>query len=145
MGVLKFLKRLVVGAISVGFITVSTTTYAAKPGLESFPEPVDPQSWVLPRDMTWDDYRPVPGVDWKTADVKPERVIKGALIIVDFPDREFMLSQPEGSEIAGNPVGTGNIPRDQLGKFWVDFLSQNLRKMSPIFWIFISRGAIFWM
>ncbi|MFB7305401.1 M6 family metalloprotease domain-containing protein [Heyndrickxia sporothermodurans] len=124
MGVLKFLKRLVVGAISVGFITVSTTAYAAKPGLKSFPDPVDPQSWVLPRDMTWDDYRPVPGVDWKTADVKPERVIKGALIIVDFPDREFMLSQPEGSEIAGNPVGTGNIPRDQLGKFWVDFLSK---------------------
>lgn len=121
---LKFFKRLAIGMISIACISVSTTAYAAKPGLESFPEPVDSQSWVLPHDMTWDDYRPVPGIDWKTSDIKPERVIKGALIIVDFPDREFMLSQPEGSEIAGNPIGTGNIPRDQLGKFWVDFLSK---------------------
>ncbi|GIN84430.1 peptidase M6 [Heyndrickxia sporothermodurans] len=121
---MKLFKRLVIGMVSIAFISVSSTAYAAKPGLESFPEPVDPQSWVLPRDMTWDDYRPVPGIDWKTPDIKPERVIKGALIIVDFPDREFMLSQPEGSEIAGNPIGTGNIPRDQLGKFWVDFLSK---------------------
>ncbi len=105
-------------------MAVSSTVYAAQPGLSDFPQPVDSQSWTLPRDMTWNDYRPVPGVDWNTANIKAERVIKGTLIIVDFQDREFILSQPVGSEIAGNPIGTGNIPRNQLGKFWEDFLNK---------------------
>ncbi|MBS4190785.1 M6 family metalloprotease domain-containing protein [Bacillus sp. FJAT-49705] len=105
-------------------VAVSSTAYADQPGLSDFPEPVDPQSWVLPRDMSWSDYRPVPGIDWNTSDITPERVIKGTLIIVDFPDQEFILSQTEGSEIAGNPIGTGNVPRDQLGKWWEDFLNK---------------------
>ncbi|MGN1401036.1 MAG: M6 family metalloprotease domain-containing protein [Bacillus sp. (in: firmicutes)] len=92
-------------------------------GLESFPEPVDQQSWKLNRDMTWQDYKPVPGIDWRDADVEPERVIKGALVIVDFPDREFILSQDEGSELAGNPIAVGNVPRDEIGQFWLDFLN----------------------
>jgi M6 family metalloprotease-like protein len=111
-------------SLSLLLLTVSTTAYADKPGLPAFPKPVDKESWMLPRDMTWNDYRPVPGIDWRNTDVQPERVIKGALIIVDFPDREFILSQPEGSEIAGNPINTGNIPRDQMGQFWLDFLNK---------------------
>ncbi len=110
--------------ISFLLTAISTTAYAEQPGLSDFPEPVDSQSWVLPRDMSWSDYRPVPGIDWNTAEIQPERVIKGALIIVDFPDRDFILSQPEGSEIAGNPIGTGKVPRDQLGKWWEDFLNK---------------------
>jgi len=105
-------------------VAVSTTVYAEQPGLSNFPEPVDAQSWVLPRDMTWKDYKPVPGVDWNTSDIKADRVIRGSLIIVDFQDRDFILNQPEGSELAGNPIGTGKIPRDQIGKFWEDFLNK---------------------
>ncbi|WHY71116.1 M6 family metalloprotease domain-containing protein [Fictibacillus enclensis] len=105
-------------------LSVSAPAYADQPGLKTFPEPVEKESWKLPRDMTWNDYRPVPGIDWRNSDIQPERVLKGALIIVDFPDREFMLSQPEGSEIAGNPIKTGNIPRDKMGQFWLDFLNK---------------------
>ena len=105
-------------------MAVSTTVYAEQPGLSNFPEPADAQSWVLPRDMTWKDYKPVPGVDWNTSDIKADRVIRGSLIIVDFQDRDFILNQPEGSELAGNPIGTGKIPRDQIGKFWEDFLNK---------------------
>ena len=92
-------------------------------GLRTFPEPVDEQSWKLPRDMTWEEYKPVPGIDWRDTDIEPERVIKGALVIVDFPDREFILSQEEESEIAGNPIDVGSIPRDEIGQFWLDFLN----------------------
>lgn len=105
-------------------MAVSTTAYAEQPGLSDFPEPADAQSWVLPRDMTWKDYKPVPGVDWNTSGIKADRVIRGSLIIVDFQDRDFILNQPEGSELAGNPIGTGKIPRDQIGKFWEDFLNK---------------------
>ena len=34
------------------------------------------------------------------------------------------MSLPEGSEIAGNPIGIGEIPREKLGEFWVDFLTK---------------------
>ena len=118
------LKRTLILLVSFLTLAVSSTAFAEQPGLSDFPKPVDPQSWVLPRDMTWKDYRPVPGVNWNTSTVKAERVIKGSLIIVDFQDRDFILSQSEGSELAGNPIGTGKIPRDQIGKFWEDFLNK---------------------
>jgi M6 family metalloprotease-like protein len=121
---LRHLKNSFILLITLILLMVSSAAYAEKPGMEDFPEPADPQSWVLPEDMTWEDYRPVPGINWHTADIKPERVLRGALVIVDFPDREFILSQPEGTEIAGNPIGTGNIPRDEIGQFWVNFLNK---------------------
>lgn len=102
---------------------LSTTVNAAPSGLTTFPDPVDSQSWVLPEDMTWDDYRPVPGIDWRDTDIEPERVLKGALVVVDFQDRDFILSQEEGSELAGNPV-YGNVPREEIPEFWEDFLNK---------------------
>ncbi|MFS0644460.1 M6 family metalloprotease domain-containing protein [Siminovitchia sp. 179-K 8D1 HS] len=101
----------------------TSPVYAQESGLDAFPEAVDPESWVLPENMTWDDYRPVPGVDWNNSDIKPERVLKGALVVVDFPDREFILSSKEGSEHNGNPIN-GNIPREEVPKYWEDFLNK---------------------
>ncbi|MEK3856145.1 M6 family metalloprotease domain-containing protein [Cytobacillus sp. FSL H8-0458] len=121
---MRQLKKSFIFFVTLLLMTISSAAYAEKPGLEDFPDPADVQSWELPEDMTWEDYRPVPGIDWRTADIEPERVLRGALVIVDFPDREFILSQPEGSEVAGNPIGTGNIPRDEIGQFWVDFLNK---------------------
>lgn len=121
---MRQLKKSLILFVTLLLMTISSAAYAEKPGLEDFPEPADMQFWELPEDMTWEDYRPIPGIDWRTADIKPERVLRGALVIVDFPDREFILSQPEGSEVAGNPIGTGNIPRDEIGQFWVDFLNK---------------------
>lgn len=120
---MKRLKRSLIFLVASLTMGVSSV-YAEQPGLSDFPEPVDSQSWVLPRDMSWSDYRPVPGIDWHSATITPERVIKGTLIIVDFQDREFILSGAPGSEIAGNPIGTGNVPRDQLGTWWEDFLNK---------------------
>src|SRR5690625_1068808 len=75
--------------------------------------------------MTWDDYKPVPGIDWNDDNgIEPERVLRGALVLVDFADQEFVSSLPEGSDLAGNPMGFGEIPRDELADFWVDFLNK---------------------
>lgn len=111
--------------IGIFLLTAMSTSpvYAQQPGLDSFPDPVDSESWVLPEDMTWDDYRPVPGVDWTDPEVNPERILRGALVVVDFPDREFILSMEEGSELGGNPIN-GNIPREDIPKYWEDFLNK---------------------
>jgi len=101
----------------------STSAFAADPGLDKMPDHVDPQSWVLPDDMTWNGYKPIPGIDWKTSDIKPEKEIRGVLIVVDFPDQGFILSQPKGSDLAGNPRSIGSIPREDVPEFFKNFLT----------------------
>ncbi|WP_232423552.1 MULTISPECIES: hypothetical protein [Bacillus] len=100
---MKRTNRILTLLIVFVLMSISSTVYAKQPGLSSFPKPVDTQSWVLPRDMIWKDYKPIPGIDWQKSTIEPERVLRGALIIVDFPDQEFIISQSKGSEIAGNP------------------------------------------
>ncbi|MFD1172973.1 M6 family metalloprotease domain-containing protein [Oceanobacillus picturae] len=119
---MKVAKSLVLAVLIM--MLLSTTAQAASEGLPAFPSPIDSQSWTLPEDMTWEDYEPIPGIDWRNSEVEPERVLKGALIVVDFQDRDFIISQEEGSMEAGNPVGNGNIPREDVGEYWVDFLNK---------------------
>ncbi|MBU5466873.1 M6 family metalloprotease domain-containing protein [Virgibacillus sp. MSJ-26] len=107
------------------FLSISPTTFAAEhSGLDEFPKAVDKESWVLPEDMAWEDYNPIPGIDWNNAPVDPERTIKGAIVLVDFQDQEFISSQTKGSDVAGNPVNKGDVPREELSEYWVDFLNK---------------------
>jgi M6 family metalloprotease-like protein len=119
----KFIRISLFTALFIMIISTVVSAKSTSPGLPAFPEPADPKSWVLPEDMTWDDYKPLPGIDWHDPDVEPELEMKGALIVVDFDDREFIISQEPGSMEAGNPIGIGNIPREEVGQFWVDFLN----------------------
>lgn len=105
----------------------------AEDSLPAMPPPVDPESWTLPEWMTWDDYKPIPGINWneKQGLVK----LRAALILADFPDRPFVASQPEGSDIIGldgkhNPIGVGSIPREQLGDFYADFLIRKPQELN---------------
>jgi len=127
---MKIGKKPIVILLSSIMLFSSTTVFAeqgnknGQPGLSEFPNPIDEETWVLPRDMTWDDYRPIPGIEWNDAGhIESDLDIKGAIILIDFPDQEFILSQPEGSDPAGNPIGVGNIPRDELPQWWEDYLN----------------------
>ena len=70
---------------------------------------IDPQSWLLPSQQTWeDDFRPNPIVDWdgyrsELPDLSDSRDFRGALIIVEFPDRPLMTRGPQGAGLMGNP------------------------------------------
>jgi len=91
-------------------------------GLDTLPDPLDPQSWKMQRDMTWEDWTPNPVIDWISDDtVKPARVLRGALVLVDFPDRKFVVTEPTGSGFLGNPV-IGDIAKEDLADFWHDYL-----------------------
>ena len=68
------------------------------------PPPIDPQNPGWQPDMTWDDYTPVPGTDWANPAIPPSvRKFKVALVVVDYPDQPFVISQPPFSTIFGNP------------------------------------------
>ena len=129
-----------------GTLAAPAVAAKPKPGLVDFPQPVDPQSWVLPQDMTWDDYTPIPGYNWADGTNDPPKKLRAALIVADYPDREFLISQPAGSDPAGNPQGTGGVPQDQIGRFYTDFLNkpQPLNNHHTIneYWLEDSYGLL---
>ncbi|MCL1873255.1 MAG: S-layer homology domain-containing protein [Clostridiales bacterium] len=86
---------------------------------------IDPQSWQLQREMTWDDYKPNPVIDWMdelnpdSLDNKfayednPERNRKiiGGLLMYEYLDRKFISRGDMGSDPLGyylyNTDGSG--------------------------------------
>ena len=93
-------------------------------GLDEIPEPIDPQTWKFQNEMTWDEYKPNPVVDWDNFDMSKTatRKINGLIILVDFPDRSFIVTEEPGSELVGNPQ-IGPIATEDLADFWKDYLN----------------------
>jgi M6 family metalloprotease-like protein len=102
----------------------SSARVAAQAG---FPGPVDPQNWVNPDQMTWEkDYKKVPGTNWADPAVPgSERTFKGALVLLDYPNQPFVVTQPQNSTVFANPSSEAHdIPRDQVAQFYQDFLNK---------------------
>ena len=89
------------------------------------PGPIDPQNWENPDHMTWSDYRKPPGTNWADPNVKGStRTFKGALVLVDYPNQDFVATLPKGSTPFGNPSAEANgVPRDQVAGFYQNFLN----------------------
>ena len=94
-------------------------------GRPGFPDPVDPQNWENPDQMTWSDYTPIPGTDWADpAEQGSERTFRGALVVVDYPNKSFAVSDPANSTVFGNPsTEASGIPREDVPRFYRDFLN----------------------
>ncbi|MET7328037.1 M6 family metalloprotease domain-containing protein [Nonomuraea sp. NPDC005650] len=88
-------------------------------------KPIDPQNWENPDNMTWADYKRPPGTKWNDPAVKgSKRTFKGALVLLDYPNQPFVVTQPQGSTIYANPSAEAHdVPRDQVAKFYQDFLN----------------------
>ena len=84
-------------------------------GLNAIPDPIDPQTWKLQKDMTWDEYLPNPVVDWNSPDrdvVPANRILSGALVLVDFIDKPFNITMPQHSELFTNPQNAVPVNRN---------------------------------
>jgi len=108
--------------------------------------PIDPQRVQDQQDMTWADYRPIPGLDWANPALKPtKKQFRVALIAVDFSDQPFVITLKKKSDLFGNPQ-INPVPREQVAKFYADFYG----KPSPVnhghsingYWMEQSRGQI---
>ncbi|MFC4586231.1 M6 family metalloprotease domain-containing protein [Sphaerisporangium corydalis] len=102
--------------------TAPEALFKGKPG---GPAAIDPQNWKNPDHMTWADYKAVPGTTWADPAGKGStRTFKGALVLLDYPNQPFVVTQPAGSTVFSNPSAEAHdIPRDQVGKFYHDFLN----------------------
>jgi M6 family metalloprotease-like protein len=88
------------------------------------PSRLDPQNYELPDTMTWADYRKIPGTNWadprRTGSV---RNFRGALVLVDYPNQPFVVTQPANSTIYGNPTSVHDLPRAEVAEFYKNFLN----------------------
>ncbi|KAL9624891.1 MAG: hypothetical protein Q9160_000938 [Pyrenula sp. 1 TL-2023] len=86
---------------------------------------LDPQNWVNPDDMTWADFKPVPGISWNDPSRKGSiRNFNIALVTVDYSDAPFVITQPAESSVFGNPqpIRSG-LSREDVPAFYHDFLN----------------------
>ncbi|WP_165401462.1 M6 family metalloprotease domain-containing protein [Herbihabitans rhizosphaerae] len=95
-------------------------------GVPGFPAPIDPQKWVNPDHMTWQDYKKIPGTNWADPAVPGStRQFRGALVLADFSDKPFVVTQPQNSTVFGNPTAEAHdVPRDTVARFYQDLLNK---------------------
>src|SRR3954471_23679215 len=108
--------------------------------------PLDPQQVQDQQNMTAEDYKPIPGVDWATNGAVPTtKKVTIALVAFDFPDQPFVITQPKKSDPFGNPQ-TDPIPRAQVPQFYRDFLATpsalNHNQTLNGYWMEQSGGKI---
>ena len=85
--------------------------------------PLDPQRVQDQQDMTWADYRPIPGTSWADPARTPERVLRVALVAIDFEDQPFVITLPKHSDPFGNPQ-IDPVRRQDVPRFHADFLGK---------------------
>ena len=117
---------------------IQTTATAAPP-------PIDPQRVQDQEQMTWADYRPVPGTTWADNARAPTRAIRVALVAIDFDDQPFVITLPKGSDPFGNPQ-VDPIPRQRVPHFYAAFWGVpntfNHGHTIHEYWMEQSRGQI---
>ena len=123
-----------------------TAAIVAAPASAAPPAPLDRQNWSFQDNLTWADYKPIPGPDYSDPNIQPTvdkwRV---ALILFDYPDRPFTVSQPAGATIYGTPSALAHsVPREQVAQFYGDFFNkpQPLNNFQTInrYWMENSYG-----
>ncbi|WP_233160046.1 metallopeptidase domain-containing protein [Actinophytocola xanthii] len=75
--------------------------------------------------MTWADYRKPPNTNWADPETDGSvRDFRGALVLLDYPNLPFAVTQPQGSTVFGNPSAEAHdIPRAEVADFYHDFLN----------------------
>ena len=132
--------------LRLGALVVTVAMAAACAGTADMgapPGPIDPQLVQDQDDMTWDDYRPIPGRDWADPSLKPERGFRLAVVGIDFPDQPFVITLPKGSDPFGNPQ-IDPVAREDVPRFYADFFTRpnELNRGHTIngYWMEQSRG-----
>ncbi|EEY16804.1 conserved hypothetical protein [Verticillium alfalfae VaMs.102] len=107
---------------------------------------IDPQNWVNPDDMVWEDFTPPPGTNWSDPSQKGSiRNFNIALVPVDYRDLPFIITQPERSTIFGNPQpAAASFARKDVPAFYRDLLNKptdlNNRHTLHEYWMEDSGG-----
>jgi M6 family metalloprotease-like protein len=131
------------GAASCGRTAAKTVRSERQAGNAA--APLDPQRVQDQQEMTWDDYRPIPGKNWADPALVPARTLRIALVAVDFEDQPFVITLPRGSDPFGNPQ-VDPVPRERVPQFYAEFYNTpgplNHGHTINGYWMEQSRGLI---
>lgn len=118
-------RQNVIVAILLGFASHSWAAPFASSQSDPF-QVLDPQNWVNPDNMTWDDYKKPPGTSWSDPSRKgSERNFNIALVAVDYPDMPFVITLSAGSSVFSNPQQiVSELNRTEVPAFYRDFLNK---------------------
>lgn len=131
--------------------TLAWAAYGTTAAASSLPqhgpfEAIDPQNWVNPDDMVWEEYTAPPDTNWNDASRKgSERNFNIALVVVDYDDMPLVVTGPPNSTIFENPMPeAANIPREDVPAHYRDLLNKvtelNRGHTLHEYWMEDSRG-----
>ena len=108
--------------------------------------PIDPQLVRDQDDMTWADYKPIPGMNWAdTARHGTRRTMRVAIVPADYADYPFVVTLPRQSDLFGNPR-VDPVTRAMVPKYWSDFYNKPQDSNHGLtiheYWMEESRGRI---
>jgi M6 family metalloprotease-like protein len=133
-------RLLTLAAVSLAIVPY---VWAQQPA--AVPPPLDPQEVQDQDDMTWADYKPIPGVNWTDPKHVAGRTINIALVVADFDDQPFVITLPKHSDLFGNPQ-IDPIPREQVATFYRDFWNkpQDINHHHTVheYWMELSHGKV---
>jgi M6 family metalloprotease-like protein len=88
-------------------------------------EVLDPQVWVNPDNMTWNDFKAPPNTNWSDPSRKGSiRNFNIALVAVDYSDQPFVISLAPNSTVFSNPQPVvSGVNRSDVPAFYRDLLN----------------------
>ena len=112
-------------------------------------QPVDSQNWVDQAELTWDAYTPIRPAAWNdaTGSTGSQSQYKTAVILLQFSDQPFLITQAAGSHPFGNPQpGWQPVPQEQVADWFYNYYAvpnqYNGGQTLHAYWMEDSYGKI---
>jgi M6 family metalloprotease-like protein len=124
-------SRITRAVVAVAAVVLAAS-FAASAGADIPPDaanhpllqPIDKQSWVDQAELTWADYTQIRPDGWHTDAVPGSvRQFRGAVVLAEFTDQPFLISQVAGSHPFGNPQ-PGWQPVENVRQWMHDYLTR---------------------
>lgn len=118
----------IVVPLSAGAVTLSGAAHQGAV-IAGLVRPIDKQQWEDPAHMTWQDYKAIPHTAYADATIEPSiRPFKAALVLGDFTDQPFLVTQDAHTHPFGNPQPNGDdVPLAKVPKFYQDLLNKPIK------------------
>ncbi|MDQ3991247.1 MAG: M6 family metalloprotease domain-containing protein, partial [Actinomycetota bacterium] len=136
--------------LTLSFAPPAVSVATAQASGSGAPAPVDAQAWVDQEDLTWAAYTRVPGQpeSWRQGtDRGSEDDYRGAVVLLDFTDQPFLITQPPESHPFRNPQpGWQPVPREEVSGWMEEYLNTpnqyNGGQSITGYWMEDSHGKI---
>ncbi len=122
--------RAVVALVAVTLTGSLAASAAAEipPNVAKHPalQPLDAQNWVDQAELTWDAYTQIRPAAWNddSASTGSQSQYRTAVILVQFQDQPFMITQPPGTHPFGNPQpGWQPVAPEEVADWYRDYYS----------------------